>query len=117
MDFQALFDKEILKDVSHDVEYEVRIFVKTVGEQLTNSTHSQRSPYQDPNFYFTTAFYTKAQEFGLTEADAIEVYNTGQEINEAMIVRDYNGYEAGIEYTTELYTGKPLITSIWKREF
>jgi hypothetical protein len=117
MDFQALFDKEFLNDVSHDVEYEVRMFVKTLGDQLTTSNPVQRSPYQDPNFYFTAMFYSQAQEFGLTEADAVEVYNTGQVINEEIIIRAYNDYEIGIEYTTDIHSGKPLIISIWKREF
>jgi hypothetical protein len=116
MDFHALFDKEFLTDLSHDVEYEVRMFAKTVGEQITSRT-AYTSSYEDPNFYFTTRFYAKAKEFNLTETDAIEVYNTGQEINEQTIMRAYNGYEVGIEYSIDIYTGKPLINSIWKRGF
>lgn len=107
MDFQSLFD---------DVEYEFRMIVKTVGEQITTPSRSHRSTREEPNFYFTTRFYRQAKEFNLTETDAIEVYNTGQELNEETIARAYNGYEIGIEYTTELHSGKPLITSIWKRE-
>jgi hypothetical protein len=117
MDFQALFDQEFLEDISKDVKYEVQMFVKTIGQQLTSSNLSNSTPYTEPNFYFTTRFYTNAQEFNLTEADAIEVYNTGQEINQETIMRAYNGYEIGIGYMFELQSGKPLITSIWKREF
>jgi len=116
MDFQALFDTEIFKEVSQDVEYEVRMFAKTIGEQVTSRT-THTTILEEPNFYFTSRFYAKAQEFNLTESDAIEVYNTGQEINEQTIMRAYNGYEVGIEYFTDIYSGKPLITSIWKREF
>ena len=89
MDFQALFDKEVLEDISHDVKYEVQMFVKAVGQQITSSNLANNTPYEEPNFYFTTRFYTKAQEFNLTEADAIEVYNTGQEINEETIMLNF----------------------------
>jgi hypothetical protein len=117
MDFQALFDKAFLEDITHDVKYEVQMFAKTLGEQITTSATATKSPYEEQNFFFTARFYTQAQASGLTETDAIEVYNTGQEINEETIMRAYNGYEIGIEYTKDVHSGKPIFTSIWKREF
>lgn len=65
---------------------------------------------------FTSNFQQKAKEWGLTEKDAEDVYQHGDQVKENMLVRRYNGYEIGIYYFLDKHTGKPVISSIWKRE-
>jgi hypothetical protein len=66
--------------------------------------------------YFTKNFEEKAKSWGLTEADAKDVFYHGTSIRENMLVRKYNGYEIGIYYFKDTRTGQTVITSIWKRE-
>lgn len=47
---------------------------------------------------FTKKFQTQAKSWGLTEADAEDVYNQGQEVKTGMVVRKYGGYEIGVYY-------------------
>ena len=117
MDIKSVFDKEFLEGVRDDIEYEFRMIIKTVGDQFSDTPRISTTSYEKSAILFTAKFYAEANVFGLTENDAIEVYNSGQEINEAVIIREYNRYEIGIEYTQEMRSGKPLITSVWKREF
>jgi hypothetical protein len=65
---------------------------------------------------FTTNFQKKAKEWGLSEKDAEDVYQHGDQVKENMLVRKYNGYEIGIYYFKDNRTSLPVISSIWKRE-
>lgn len=115
MDFQSLFGKEVIDEIRRDFVYEVQMAAKTLSDQITNrSTRNTSSQLFAPH-YFSTNFYTQANELGLTEEDAVAVFSNGQEIKEGVILREYNGYEIGIEYVTEQFSGKPMIIAIWKR--
>jgi hypothetical protein len=64
---------------------------------------------------FTKNFYTKAKANTVTEKDAKDVYYHGKVRKPQILVRTYTGYEIGIYYFLTPDTGKPVITSIWKR--
>src|SRR5579864_4280097 len=68
------------------------------------------------NIYYTQKFQTIAASWGLTEADAQDVYAHGYLVKENMLVKKYNGYELGIYYFKSPQTGQPVVTSIWKRD-
>jgi hypothetical protein len=68
------------------------------------------------DFHFTNNFHLKAKAWGLSEADARDVYYRGSVIKPNMMLRKYNGYEIGIYYFKDKLTGQPIITSIWKRD-
>jgi hypothetical protein len=88
----------------------VASFLDKAWQQLT---YSSKTP---PGIRFTRTFQQKARDWGLTEADARDVYYHGEQIKEHMLVRKYSGYEIGIWYFTDPHTGQPVVTSIWKQE-
>jgi hypothetical protein len=89
---------------------EIRKTLDAVKEQLTYSSKPSRV------IYFTNNFQAKAKAWGLTEKDALDVYQHGEQVKDHIIVRKYQGYELGIWYFTDSRTGQTVITSIWKRE-
>jgi hypothetical protein len=116
MDIQSIFKEAFSDEVRKDITYEFQMVVKTISEQIINGKNTTPSSYEQREHFFTTQFYKKAEELSLTEIDALDVYDNGQALTEDMIVKEYNGYEIGIEYTREQFSGKPIITSIWKRD-
>ena len=66
--------------------------------------------------HFTKNFQGKASQWGLSEADALDVYHWGAPSKENMMVKKYNGYEIGVYYLKDKSTGQTVITSIWKRD-
>jgi hypothetical protein len=117
MDIRSLFDDEFLTDVRKDITYEVRMVVKTISEQVTNRKTQNRYSHEETQYYFSTIFYTQSNELGLTEEDAINVFTNGQDVKDGVIICEFDGYEIGIEYVFEEFSGKPLITAIWKQQF
>jgi hypothetical protein len=96
---------------------ELQAILTTAIGQLTNSSHVQPPGSVDTREpYFTKNFHSTAQERGLTEADARDVYYHGSVVRQNMMVKQYNGYEIGIYSFVDGHTGKTVITSIWKRE-
>ena len=83
--------------------------VKTAVDQiLTSSPHANA-------IYFTPNFYEKANQWGLTEADAIDVYYHGElGWKEHMRIKKYNGYFLCIYHGRSKKTGQPTISTIWK---
>lgn len=63
---------------------------ETAGAQLTNSSPKQKV------IDFTANFQTRAKQWHLSEADALDVYHHGQEVKPGMKTRKYNGYELSI---------------------
>ena len=116
MDMQSLFDKEFFDEVSHDISYEVQMAIKTIGQQLSTTGETHTAQHEQQEYFFTTNFYTEAEAIRLTEADAIAVYNNGTEVKKETIMYAYTNYEIGIKYTQDHFSGKPIITSIWKHE-
>jgi hypothetical protein len=88
---------------------ELKKSVKAAITQFTSSSN------QRP-LGFTPNFYEKAEKWGLTEADATYVYYHGTEIKPFLVVKDYNGYSIGLYYFKHRKTGKPIISTIWKRD-
>ena len=72
------------------------------------------------DIYFTTNFYAKAKEWGLTEDHARLVYYEGDSLTqkgkENMKVMQYKGEEIGIYVFHDRQTNQPVVTSIWKRK-
>jgi len=83
--------------------------LKTAAEQIT--THSPTPK----DLHFTNNFHLKAKSWGLSEADARDVYHHGSVVKPNMMVRKYNGYEIGIWFFNDRVTGQAIITSIWNR--
>ncbi len=94
---------------------ELQQVLKTAGVQLT--AHGAATPTRPDTkeLQFTSHFQETAQKRGLTEADAKDVYYHGSVVKRNMMVKKYNGYEIGIYYFVASETGKPIITSVWKR--
>ena len=91
--------------------------LKAIWEQLTvRSSTAAKSSLNTSEVYFTNNFITKAKQRGLSENDALDVYNHGQERKDHMRCRTYNGYELCIYYGRNSRTGQPFISTIWKRE-
>ena len=90
---------------------ELKKFVSVAAEQLTSSSKTTKG------LRFTSKFQAQAKSWGLTQADAQDVYNYGEERRAGMMVRKYNGYEIEIYYFMDRRSGQPVISSIWKRGF
>jgi hypothetical protein len=88
---------------------ELKKSLKVAGEQLTSSSKTSKG------LRFTSKFHTQAKSWGLTQADAQDVYHHGEERKSGMMVRNYGGYEIGIYYFKDGRTGQVVISSIWKR--
>ena len=96
---------------------ELQAILKTAYGQFTNSSHVRLPGSADTGEpYFTKNFNNVAQERGLTEEDARDVYFHGSAVKQNMMSKKYNGYEIGIYFFVDGQTGKTIITSIWKRE-
>ena len=93
---------------------------KTIGEaarQIKGSGHpvyTTASP-RSGEVSFTKNAQVKMKQWGLSEKDAIDVYYHGSIVKDNMMVRKHNGYEVGIWFFTDQVTGKPVISSVWKR--
>ena len=97
---------------------ELTKLLQTTVQQLTasNNQTSGSTSIDTREPYFTKKFEAKAKSWGLTEADAKDVLYHGASTRENMLVRKYNGYEIGIYYFKDTWTGQTVISSIWKRE-
>ena len=91
---------------------ELKNIVKTAGEQIFSGSTSPNT------LQFTKNFYIRAKQYGVSEADATDVYYTGSlsKTKQNMMTKDYNGYSIGIYYFFDKRTGKPVISSIWKQD-
>jgi len=93
---------------------------KTIGEavqQIKGSGHpvpTTASPRSD-EVSFTKNAQEKLKQWELSEKDALDVYHHGSVEKNNMMVRKYNGYEIGIWFFADRVTGKPIISSVWKR--
>lgn len=96
---------------------ELQKSLRAAKEQVTNSAHVAAPKGVDTRIiHFSKNFQQTAKARGLTEADAKDVYYHGSMVKQNMMVRKYNGYDIGIYTFVAPDTGKPIITSIWKRE-
>ena len=92
---------------------------KTIGEaarQIKGSGHpvpTTASP-RNGEVSFTKNAEVKMKQWGLSEADALDVYHHGSVVKNNMMVRKHNGYEVGIWFFADRITGKPSISSVWK---
>jgi hypothetical protein len=86
---------------------------KAVGTAAVQLTSSSPKPQ---GIYFTPNFQTRAKQWHVSEADALDVYHHGEERASGKKVRKYNGYELGICYGHNTNTGGVYISTIWKRE-
>jgi hypothetical protein len=100
----------ILTELTKLLQTTVRQLTASNNQTSGNTSIDTREPY------FTKNFEEKAKSWGLTEADAKDVFYHGTSIRENMLTRKYNGYEIGIYYFKDTRTGQTVITSIWKRE-
>ena len=90
---------------------------RAAAGQVTNSGSVAAPKGIDSKvIHFTKNFQQTAKARGLTENDAIDVYYHGSLVKQNMMVRKYNGYDIGIYTFVAPDTGKPIITSIWKRD-
>src|ERR1700687_6015172 len=95
-------------------------FQKAIGEaarQIKGSghpLHTTASP-RDGEVSFTKNAQVKMKQWGLSEADALDVYHHGSIVKNNMMVRKYNGDELGIWFFSDRVTGKPIISSVWRR--
>ena len=94
-------------------------FQKTIGEvvqQIKGSgqpVHTTASP-RIGEVSFTKNAQAKMKQWGLAEADTIDVYHHGSVVKNNMMVRKHNGYEVSIWFFADRVTGKPVISSAWK---
>jgi hypothetical protein len=96
---------------------ELKKTLKAAADQLTYSSKSRtQTPKSTKDVYFTTNFEQKAKEWGLSEADALDVYHHGQDRKPGQRCRKYNGYELCIYFGHNTRTGQPYISTIWKRD-
>ena len=95
-------------------------FQKTIGaavQQLKGNghpVHTTASP-RNSDVSFTKNAQTKMKQWGLSEADCLDVYYHGSIVKNNMMVRKHNGYEVSIWFFADRVTGKPIISSVWKR--
>ena len=93
---------------------------KTIGEavrQIKGSghpVHTTASP-RNSEVSFTKNAQLKMKQSGLSEKDCLDVFHHGSVVKQNMIVRKYNGYEIGNWFFADRVTGKPIISSVWKR--
>ena len=93
---------------------------KTIGEaarQLKGSghpVHTTASP-RNGEVSFTKNAQVKMKQWGIAEGDCLDVYYHGSVVKNNMMVRKHNGYEVGIWFFADRVTGKPIISSVWKR--
>jgi hypothetical protein len=81
---------------------------------INNSVQTTASP-RSGEVFFTKNALSKMKQWGLSEADALDVYYHGSIVKNNMMVRKYNGYELGIWFFADRVTGKPIISSVWRR--
>src|SRR2546430_476132 len=92
--------------------------LKAIGSQLTPPTTQKIPPVQNTtDVYFTPNFIQKAKEWHLSEKDALDVYYHGKDQagKQNMRCQTYHGYELCIYYGHNERTGRPYISTIWKR--
>ena len=95
-------------------------FQKTIGaavQQIKGSRHpvyTTVSP-RSGEVFFTKNAQAKLKWWGLSEKDVLDVYHHGSVVKQHMMVRKYYGYEIGIWFFADRVTGKPIISSVWKR--
>ncbi len=93
---------------------------KTIGkavQQIKGSghpVHTTASP-RSGEVSFTKNAQAKMKQWGLSEADTLNVYYHGSIVKNNMMVRKYNGYELGIWFFADRVAGKSIISSVWRR--
>ena len=95
-----------------------KITTRLIGNTDKTAVHSSKQQVKNTflqDFYFTSNFHAKANEWGLTEEHAKHVYYEGDTVKENMKVATYKGEEIGIYVFHDRLTNQPVITSIWKR--
>jgi hypothetical protein len=96
---------------------EIKKLLTAAGDQFTyNSKSDSQISRNSGEMYFTDNFEQKARQWGLSEADALDVYHHGHDRKPNMRCRTYNGYELCIYYGHNARTGQPYISTIWKRD-
>jgi hypothetical protein len=97
---------------------EIRKTLQAAGAQIIASSKPGTQPHHNSSeIYFTANFEHKAKQWGLSEADALDVYFHGEDGQKSgQRCRTYNGYILCIYYGQSSKTGKPYISTIWKRD-
>ena len=111
----------ILMALLTNILTELSKLVTTATTQLTSSNRakiSRQASGSSSDISFTKNFYARAKQAGLSERDGQDVYYSGypSKNKQNTMLKDYNGYQIGVYYFKDARTGKPVISSIWKRE-
>lgn len=71
--------------------------------------------------HFPKKTLDKMRNAGLSESDVLDAYNSGEHSKTStdshMMTKRYQsyGYEVGLFYITDNFTGRNVITHVWKR--
>jgi hypothetical protein len=97
---------------------EIKKNLQAAAAQIIATSKLGTQPYHKASeIYFTANFYQKAKEWGLSEADALDVYHHGEDGQKSgQRCRTYNGYTLCIYFGQSSKTGQPYISTIWKRD-
>jgi len=68
-----------------------------------------------PELVITNKARKKMAAWFLRDKDITDVFYHGEEVNDQLIVRQYNGYEIGLSYFRDRKTGDAVVTAVWKR--
>ena len=95
-------------------------FQKTIGEaarQIKGSGQPLQTTASPRNgeAFFTKHAQAKMKQWGIAEGDVLDVYYHGSMVKQNMMVRKHNGYEVGFWFYADRVTGKPIISSVWKK--
>ncbi len=95
-------------------------FRKTIGTAAQQIKGSGQPVYTTANHRSREVFFTKnaqatMKQWGLSEKDALDVYHHSPVVKNNMMVKKHNGYEIGIWFFADRISGKPMISSVWKR--
>src|SRR5437764_8886864 len=97
---------------------EFKKVVGTAAGQVINSGGAARAKASSrkDQLFFTKHALAKMKGWGISEHDCYDVYYHGSMVKQNMMVRKYSGYEVGIWFFPDRFTGKAIISSAWKRE-
>ncbi len=106
---------DIFEEIGKTLSDEIKSTGKHIRKQVRSGPADKHAPIRSNKYLFTKNFYTKAAEWGLSEADAIDVYDNADKKENNIIIKKYTNYELGIEWSADSVTGLPVIDDIWKK--
>lgn len=72
--------------------------------------------------HFPKKTLDKMRNSGISESDILDTFNSGEHFTTStgshMMVKRYQsyGYEIGLYYVIDNFSGRPVITHVWKRK-